>query len=61
LLQLPGDAVGGAVFLVGQFGMLVQILVEGLLVSLEALVAGQDLLGAAHGRRPLRWARGADA
>ena len=52
LLQLPGDALGGALFLVGQLGMLVQILVESLLVGLEAVVAGQDLLEPAHGRRP---------
>ena len=55
LLQLPGDALGGAVFLVGQLGVLVQILVESLLGGLDAVVAGQDLLDAAHGHRPLHW------
>ena len=55
LLQLPGDALCGALFLVGQLGVLVQIFVESLLGGLEAVVAGQDLLDAAHGHRPLRW------
>ena len=52
MLQLPGDALGGALFPVGQLGVLVQIPVEGLLGGLEAVVAGQDILDAAHGHRP---------
>jgi hypothetical protein len=31
--QLPGDALGGAMLLVGQLGMLVQILIERLLAA----------------------------
>ena len=57
LPQLPGDALCGALFLVGQLGVLMQIPVESLLGGLEAVVAGEDLLGAAHGHRPLHeWA-----
>jgi hypothetical protein len=44
LLQLPGDALGRAVLLVRQLGMLMQILVERFLAGLEAVVTGQDLL-----------------
>jgi hypothetical protein len=32
--------------------MLVQVPVESLLISLEAVVAGQDLMDAAHGHLP---------
>jgi hypothetical protein len=53
LPQLPGDAAGGAVFLVGQLGVLVQVLVERLLSGLEAVVSGQDLCDTAHRRLPL--------
>ena len=52
LVQLPGDALGRAVLLVRQLGMLMQILVERFLAGLEAVVTGQDLLETAHNRRP---------
>ena len=51
-LQFPGDLLGGAVLLVGQFRVLVQIPVKGFLAGLQAVVAGQDLLGAARIRGP---------
>jgi len=47
-LKSLGDAPGGPVLLVGQFGVPVQILVEGFLGGPHALAAGQDLLDAAH-------------
>src|SRR6185437_11094020 len=52
LPQLPGDTPGGALLLAGQFGMLVQVFVESLLVSSEAVVSGQDLIDVAHIRPP---------
>src|SRR5208282_2695825 len=61
LLQFPGDALGGVVLGVGQFGMGVQILVESLLASLDAFVTSQDLVDAVHTAvlRPERGAEGA--
>jgi hypothetical protein len=37
---------------VGQLGVLVQIPVESLLISLEAVIVGQDFMDAAHGHLP---------
>ncbi len=47
-LQFPGDALGGAVLVMGQLRMLVQVLVESLLGGLDAVVASQDLIDAVH-------------
>jgi hypothetical protein len=50
LAQFPGDALGGAVLLVRQLGMTVQVLVERFLAGLQARIAGQDLRQAVHRR-----------
>jgi hypothetical protein len=49
-LQFPGDAPGGAVLVVRQFGVLVQVLVESLLAGPQDLIVGQDAVDAAHHR-----------
>ena len=51
-VQLPGDLPGRAVLLVGQLGMLVQVLVKRLLTGLEAAVAGHNLGTDAHSFSP---------
>ena len=50
--QPAGDALGGLVFLMGEFGVAVQVLVERLLVGPQRLVAGQDLVDGGHYRSP---------
>jgi hypothetical protein len=47
-LQFPGDPRGGAMLGVGQFGVLVQILVESLLARLDAFVTSQDRVNTGH-------------
>ena len=50
VLELAGHPLGGAVLLVGEFGVAVQILAEGLLGGPQRLVAGQDLVDDGHHR-----------
>ena len=45
-----GHPLGGAVLLVGEFGVAVQVLVEGLLGGPQRLVAGQDVVDGGHHR-----------
>ena len=52
LPEFVGDPLGGAVLSVGEFGLAVQVLVEGLLGGPQRLVAGQDLLDGGHYRSP---------
>ena len=51
-LQPAGDALGGVVLLVGEFGVAVQVLVERLLVGPQRLVAGQHVVDDGHYRSP---------
>ncbi len=50
--QLLGHPLGGAVFLVGELGVAVQVLVEGLLGGPQRFVAGQDVVDGGHHRSP---------
>ncbi len=52
LLQVPGHPRSGTALLVGQFWMLVQILIEGLLAGLQRTIAGQYLIDDAHATVP---------